>query len=362
MDKTTYITVEDCCDILDNQRIPVTKSDREKGIYPYYGANGIQDYVKDYIFDGEFVLVAEDGGNFGSKTKPIAYRVSGKCWVNNHAHVLHAKSGFDVDYICYALMFYDTTKIVNGATRGKLTQGNLKKMRIPHISLESQKQVVSILSNIKNTIYSNQKLSSDLDELIKSRFCQLFGDPNHCDLTHAKKLENCVTIKDDLRKPISSAEREKMQDGELYPYYGATGQVGWINSFLSDFDGLCVAEDCGNYGPGEYSSYIIRGKCWVNNHAHLLLCNKNVNITYLNVYLMFLDITKYINGSTRSKLTQSQLKKLPVLVPGIKEQETFASFVLELDKTKSVVQNRLLLLNELFMRKIYEYFGDIEHA
>lgn len=68
--------------------------------YPYYGANGIQDYVDDFIFDDELVLLAEDGGNFGSKTRPIAYRVSGKCWVNNHAHVLKPKAGLDVDYLC----------------------------------------------------------------------------------------------------------------------------------------------------------------------------------------------------------------------------------------------------------------------
>ena len=76
--------VEDCCQILDSMRVPITASNREEGEYPYYGANGIQDYVADYIFDDELVLLAEDGGNFGSKERPIAYRVSGKCWVNNH--------------------------------------------------------------------------------------------------------------------------------------------------------------------------------------------------------------------------------------------------------------------------------------
>ena len=95
--------LEDVCDILDSQRIPVTAKDRKKGIYPYYGANGIQDYVDDYIFDDELVLLAEDGGNFGSKDRPIAYRVSGKCWVNNHAHVLKAKECIDVDYLSLIL-------------------------------------------------------------------------------------------------------------------------------------------------------------------------------------------------------------------------------------------------------------------
>ena len=102
MEKLKYTRVEECCEILDSMRIPITASDRKEGKYPYYGANGIQDYVNDYIFDDELVLLAEDGGNFGSKEKPIAYRVSGKCWVNNHAHVLKPKEEIDVDYLCYS--------------------------------------------------------------------------------------------------------------------------------------------------------------------------------------------------------------------------------------------------------------------
>lgn len=126
-----HITIEECCDILDSRRIPITASERRNGRYPYYGANGIQDYVADYIFDDELVLLAEDGGNFGSKTRPIAYRVSGKCWVNNHAHVLKPMANVDVDYLCYSLMFYDTEELVNGATRQKLTQAAMRKMLIP---------------------------------------------------------------------------------------------------------------------------------------------------------------------------------------------------------------------------------------
>ena len=110
------IFIEDCCEILDSMRVPITASKREIGEYPYYGANGIQDYVADYIFDDELVLLAEDGGNFGSKERPIAYRVSGKCWVNNHAHVLKPKVGLDIDYLCYSLMFYKVDGLINGAT------------------------------------------------------------------------------------------------------------------------------------------------------------------------------------------------------------------------------------------------------
>ena len=142
------ILVEECCEILDSRRVPITSSDRIEGPYPYYGANGIQGYVSEYIFDDELVLLAEDGGNFGSKERPIAYRVSGKCWVNNHAHVLKPKEGLDVDYLCYSLMFYNVDSMVNGATRQKLTQAAMRQMLIPKRTMKEQKHIVDMLAKI----------------------------------------------------------------------------------------------------------------------------------------------------------------------------------------------------------------------
>lgn len=171
------------CEILDSQRVPITASDRISGPYPYYGANGVQDYVSDYLFDDELVLLAEDGGNFGSKTKPIAYKVSGKCWVNNHAHVLKPKENIDVDYLCYALMFYDVSALVNGATRQKLTQADMRKMEITLRSPEEQKQIVSQLKKVDELISLRKKQLQKLDDLIKSRFVEMFGDINeYCDV------------------------------------------------------------------------------------------------------------------------------------------------------------------------------------
>ena len=124
----TY-TVEECCEILDSQRVPIKGSERSAGEYPYYGANGIQDYVDDYIFDDELVLLAEDGGNFGSKIRPIAYRVSGKCWVNNHAHVLKPKSMIDVDYLCYYIRQHqDNVAIAKLKTNQPLTETDIETL------------------------------------------------------------------------------------------------------------------------------------------------------------------------------------------------------------------------------------------
>ena len=172
-----YILLEECCEILDSFRIPITASSREKGIYPYYGANGIQDYVSSYIFDDELVLLAEDGGSFGSKTKPIAYRVSGKCWVNNHAHVLKPKEGVDVDFLCYSLMFYSTEGLVNGATRQKLTQSAMRKMKIPKLHIDVQRNIVKEIKSVKAIIEIREKQLEKLSLLVRARFVEMFGDP-----------------------------------------------------------------------------------------------------------------------------------------------------------------------------------------
>ena len=172
-----FVKLEDCCEILDSKRIPVTANKRRNGKYPYYGANGLQDYVDDYIFDDELVLLAEDGGNFNSKDKPIAYRVSGKCWVNNHAHVLKPKQGISVDYLCYALMYYDVSGLVNGATRQKLTQATMRKMKIPILSEIDQLRIVEIMNSIQELKNDYRSILHKLDVLIKARFIEMFGDP-----------------------------------------------------------------------------------------------------------------------------------------------------------------------------------------
>ena len=150
----------------------------------------------------------------------------------------------------------------------------------------------------------------------------------------SRKLGDVVKLMDDRRKPINDAERQAMKTGELYPYYGATGQVDSINSYLTDDTLLCIAEDCGNYKGGEESSYIITGKAWVNNHAHLVKPNEDCDITFLHYYLTISDLSPYVTGTTRQKLTQKSLVSIPVVTPPVEEQKAFVSIVLQADKSK----------------------------
>ena len=158
--------LDECCEILDSQRIPITGADRVAGEYPYYGANGIQDYVADYIFDDELVLLAEDGGNFGSKSKPIAYRVSGKCWVNNHAHVLKFDTYELRRYVEIYLNSIDLSRYISGGAQPKLNQENLNKIVIPVPDSERVKYIVTILDRF-DTLCND--LSAGLPAEIEAR-------------------------------------------------------------------------------------------------------------------------------------------------------------------------------------------------
>ena len=138
---------------LDNKRRPVTKSDRKSGEYPYYGASGIVDYVSDYIFDDELLLVSEDGANLMARSTPIAFSSSGKVWINNHAHVLKFNSMITQKYVEHYLNMIDLSEYITGAAQPKLNQENLNKIRINiPSSIEEQEKIVIALKRFDRLI------------------------------------------------------------------------------------------------------------------------------------------------------------------------------------------------------------------
>jgi len=129
----------------DAMRKPITSGAREKGTIPYYGASGVVDYVKGFIFDGDYLLVSEDGANLIARTTPIAFSIEGKSWVNNHAHVLKFDTYEERRFVEYYLNSIDLTPYISGAAQPKLNQKNLNKIKIPTPSFAEQKKIVSIL-------------------------------------------------------------------------------------------------------------------------------------------------------------------------------------------------------------------------
>jgi type I restriction enzyme S subunit len=130
---------------LDNRRRPVTRDVREPGPIPYFGASGVVDYVKDYIFDGDYLLVSEDGANLLARSSPIAFSVSGKTWVNNHAHVLEFSTYEDRRFVEIYLNSIDLAPYVSGAAQPKLNKANLNQIAIPDPPFDVKKRTVATL-------------------------------------------------------------------------------------------------------------------------------------------------------------------------------------------------------------------------
>jgi len=140
---------------LDNLRKPLNSSEREKmkGDIPYYGANGVVDYVNDFIFNEKLILLAEDGGYFDEfSERPIAFRIEGKSWVNNHAHVLRVREGVDFDFLFYSLVHKDIRPFINGTTRTKLTKNDMLSIEVQIPNYEVQKKIATILNSIDKEI------------------------------------------------------------------------------------------------------------------------------------------------------------------------------------------------------------------
>ncbi|WP_017850916.1 restriction endonuclease subunit S [Leptospira interrogans serovar Szwajizak] len=151
---------------LDFKRMPVTSGLRESGEIPYYGASGIVDYVRDYIFDGDFLLISEDGANLLARNTPIAFSISGKSWVNNHAHILKFETYAERKYIEYYLNSIDLTPYISGAAQPKLNQKNLNSISIPNPSIDVKERIVSILDKFNSLTNS---ISEGLPREIKLR-------------------------------------------------------------------------------------------------------------------------------------------------------------------------------------------------
>lgn len=133
------------CENLDSKRVPITKSKRVAGKYPYYGASGVVDHVADYLFDDDLLLVSEDGANLLARSYPIAFSVSGKVWVNNHAHVLKFADITSQRFIEHYLNSIPLDSFVSGMAQPKLNQKLLNSIPVPAPSHQEQKRIIGIL-------------------------------------------------------------------------------------------------------------------------------------------------------------------------------------------------------------------------
>jgi len=173
-----------------------------------------------------------------------------------------------------------------------------------------------------------------------------------------EKLGRITKSLDNKRVPLNSSQREKKSKERLYPYIGANNIMGYIDEYIFDEKILCLAEDGGSWGERETCANIYNEKCWVNNHAHVLVENGKANLEFLRFYLNKTNLNQYITGATRGKLTKSALESILVPLPPLEDQLRIATL---LSKAETIIKQRkesVDLLDEYLKSTFLEMFGD----
>ena len=171
------VKLGDVIELFDCQRVPLNSRERQErqGEYPYYGAQGVIDHIDGYIFDGRYILVAEDGENLNSKKLPLALFANGKFWVNNHAHIIRGKRDIaDDTFLLACLNNADIKPFVTGAAQPKLSQANLRQIEIPLPPISVQQQIAGILSAYDGLIENNQRRIQILEAIACTLYREWF--------------------------------------------------------------------------------------------------------------------------------------------------------------------------------------------
>lgn len=371
--------LEDVCEILDSYRKPIKASDREemKGDIPYYGASGVIDWINDFIFDEELILLGEDGENLNSRNTDLAFKISGKSWVNNHAHVFRIanKNRDNIDFMVYYLESKDYSRYIAGSAQPKITQAQCRKFLLPSPDLKEQEKIASILStvdeqidNVDALIEKNKELKKGLMQTLltkgightKFKKTEIGEIPEEWQV---KRLGNVCEVKSSKRVYQS----DYIDSG--VPFYRSKEIIELSKGNLPTVE-LFIARDKfeefkEKYGVPKLGDLMITsvgsvGKTWVcdgrefyykDGNLTQIISNNEINTKYISyVFECEYLIKQYLgqsSGSAQVALTLEKLKNLLVIFPTIDEQVSIVNILLSIDKKIEEYENKKKKLEEL---------------
>lgn len=351
------------CEVLDSQRKPVAKGNRTFGEYPYYGANGIQDYVDDYIFDGTFLLMGEDGSVINKDNSPVLHWAVGKIWVNNHAHILKGCDKALLRYLYYCLQCTDVSDIVRGIPP-KINQANMRNILLPNPPLPEQQRIVDILDtftcaidNLKEQIAQRRKQY----EYYRDQLLGLEGK-NEKDIHSWGKF--CEMIKGNGVQKVDFVDEGIgcIHYGQIYTHYGPYTYE--TNKFVSEevFEKARKASkgDIIITDTSENVEDICKSVAWlgnddiaVSNHAIIIKHNQNPKFLSYSTQTssFFSQKRNMVFGAKVSGIKPGHLAQIRIYLPSLSEQSRIVSI---LDTFEASIRN---LEEQLKLReKQYEYY------
>lgn len=357
-------TLNDVCDFLDTQRIPIKDTDRTKipGIYPYYGASGIIDYVNKYIFDDDLILLAEDGANIINRSTPIAYLVNGKIWVNNHAHVLKTKSTIDRYYLCAYLESLKYDKYNTGTAQPKLNRETCEKIPVLMPPLFEQQKIANILNTWDKAIEKQTRLVEKLELRKKGLMQQLLTGkkrlPGFSGEWKKVKLEEICekvvrkNIEDNKNVMTISAQRGFVVQTDFFNKSVASETLE--SYYLIFKDEFCYNKSYSNgYPMGAIKRLSEAEKAVVTS---LYICfnvksRTKISIDFLSYYFdnggLNQGLTKIANEGGRAhgllNVTPKDFFELSCNIPSLAEQMAIAHVLISADHEIELSQQKLKL-------------------
>lgn len=361
--KTTQL--DTCVDFLDNMRKPVKEGYRIKGIYPYYGASGIVDYIDDYIFDEELILLSEDGANITDRNYPVCFLAAGKYWVNNHAHVLKAKYGFINSFLCNALERKDYTQYNTGMAMPKLNKEVCKGIPLALPSVEEQSAIADYFKSLDSLLQSTTKKIESLKQVKQACLASMF--PKADETTPRVRFKGfegkweCIkfgsiitecfdkTTSEDEDVLLSSAIDGLYLNSELFSHFRGQSNIGYRkvkkNMLILSAQNLHL----GN------ANVNLRFEHGIVSPAYKIYYIHDCNAELLSHWIkreetkdFFLNATTSGASVCRKNIVWEDLYKQKLFIPKEdKEQRMIASFFTSLDKQISLQEKRLEKLKHI---------------
>ncbi len=357
-------------EFFDGKRIPIDSGLRISGEFPYYGATGIIDYVDDYIFDGEYVLLAEDGANITMRNYPVAYLTKGKFWLNNHAHIMKMVNGENY-FLVQILEKIDYVKYNTGTAQPKLNSKVVKNIEFKLPKPEEQKVIGSVFKQLDNLITLHQRKLSDVQKLKSGLLQKMFpknGEkvpeirfPEFSDDWEQRKLGNHANI-------LTGGTPKT-----TVPSYWEPKEIPWMSSGevnkrrLIDTDNMISKEGLENSSARWVKKHSIlialagqgktRGTVAINDVA--LVTNQSIaaiepdeslyyEFVFQNLSKRYDELRMISSGDgTRGGLNKKIISDIEISSPTIKEQREIGQFFKQLDDLITLHQRKLISVQKL---------------
>lgn len=363
--------IKDIAEILDFKRKPLSSMERakRKGQYPYYGASGIIDYLDDYIFEGEHVLISEDGENLRSRQTPIAFLADGQFWVNNHAHIIKS------DYvhnrlICYYFANLDMNPFITGAVQPKLSQDSL--CRIPIYlpkSIGERKKIVSILSSLDDKIDLLNRENATLEAMAEALFRQWFIEEAKEDweegiISYLIDFNPTRKLAKDTNAPF--LEMSNLSTSTYAPIYWYDRAFSSGTKFQNGDTLLARITPCLENGKTAYVDFLNEGQIgWGSTEFIVMRSKMGLHPFFSYIVAKYQDFRDYAEScmagsSGRQRVDVDNLKNYPISIPDIITIHQFnaaiESFVSKMQINNKQINNlkiqRDILLPELMSNEI----------